>query len=304
MRPVLNRTGADRPCDTLQAVLFDMDGLLVDTEPLWFQVESSVMARLGGEWTPADQRALIGGSLHRSVSYLIDRASDAGSGASHDEVASWLVDGMAELIGSRDVAPLPGAVELLGEIRAAGLPHALVTSSERVIVDAVLRALARYDMAFDVIVSGADVRNPKPHPEPYQLAATLVGADPRCCVALEDSPNGVASAQAAGCVTVAVPGLVPIADQPGRLIVSSLADIDLATLRAMVLGVFLDEGAAGQPQADDRHADRHRDTLDHDRIEVVASERVTHRVDDVSEGRHLRDRAQPVRAQRHRQHDA
>lgn len=234
MRPVLSHTGADRPCDTLQAVLFDMDGLLVDTEPLWFEVESSVMTRLGGRWTAADQRALIGGSLPRTVSYLIDRASGPGASASEAEVADWLVGGMADLLRSRDVTPLPGAVELIRAVRAAGLPHALVTSSEPVIVDAVLGALAQPGIAFDVIVSGADVRNPKPHPEPYQQAARLLGADPRCCVALEDSPNGVASAEAAGCVTVAVPGLAPIAEQPGRMIVRSLADIDLATLRALV----------------------------------------------------------------------
>lgn len=234
MRPVLRRADADRPCDTLQAVLFDMDGLLVDTEPLWFEVESSVMARLGGEWTAADQRALIGGSLPRSVSYLIGRARGPGAAASEADVADWLIGGMADLLGSRDVTPLPGAVELLAAVRAAGLPYALVTSSERVIVDAVLAALARYDVTFDVIVSGADVTNPKPDPEPYRLAAGLVSADPGCCVALEDSPNGVASAEAAGCVTVAVPGLAPIAERPGRVIVSSLADLNLTALQNLV----------------------------------------------------------------------
>lgn len=234
MRPVLSRAGADRPCDTLRAVLFDMDGLLVDTEPLWFEVESSVMARLGGEWTAADQRALIGGSLPRTVRYLIDRASGPAAGASEAQIAGWLVGGMADLLRSGDVTPLPGAVELIGAVRAAGLPYALVTASEPVIVDAVLGALARHDVTFDVIVSGADVRNPKPHPEPYQLAAALVGADPGCCVALEDSPNGVASAEAAGCVTVAVPGIAPIAERSGRLVVRSLVDVDLTTLQGLV----------------------------------------------------------------------
>lgn len=234
MHPRFSRTGADRPPGTLQAVLFDMDGLLVDTEPLWFEVESSVMARLGGEWTAADQRALIGGSLPSTVSYLASRGSGPAARASEAEIADWLIGGMADLLGSRDVRPLPGAVELIGAVRAAGLPYALVTSSERVIVDAVLGALVRHGVAFDVIVSGTDVRNAKPDPEPYQLAAGLVGADPRCCVALEDSPNGVASAEAAGCVTVAVPGMAPIAERPGRLIVRSLAEVDLATLRGLV----------------------------------------------------------------------
>ncbi len=238
MRPLLRRADFNRPCDTLQAVLFDMDGLLVDTEPLWFEVESSVMARLGGDWSPADQRELVGGSLRGTVSYLIERASGPGSVASPDEVADWLVGGMADLLSSRDVVPLPGAAPLLAEVRAAGLPYALVTSSERIIVDAVLGAMARYGMRFEVIVSGADVRNSKPHPEPYQLAAALVGADPRCCAALEDSPNGVASAEAAGCLTVAVPGLAPVAEKPGRPIFGSLADVNVDLLRTLLATRF------------------------------------------------------------------
>jgi HAD superfamily hydrolase (TIGR01509 family) len=233
--------------DGLQAVLFDMDGLLVDTEPIWFEVERSVMARLGGSWTSADQETLVGGSLRRSVDYLISRSDQPEQAPPFDVVADWLVGGMAEALGSREIEPMPGAVELISDVRAAGVPYALVTSSERIIAEAVLKALARYGVAFDVVVCGADVSQPKPDPEPYLLASRLVGADPRCCVALEDSPNGVGSALAAGCVTVAVPGLAPIAERPGLLIVNSLAQLDLATLRGLVAGalrVFLDEGAA------------------------------------------------------------
>ena len=146
----------------------------------------------------------------------------------------WLVGGMADRLAIADIKPMPGAVALLSEVAAAGLPYALVTSSERVIANAVLKALARQGIGFDVIVCGADVSRPKPDPEPYRLAAALVGADPRCCVALEDSPNGVGSALAAGCATVAVPGLAPIAEQPGLLIVRSLADLDLDRLRSLV----------------------------------------------------------------------
>ena len=231
MRPVLSQTGADRPPGTLQAVMFDMDGLLVDTEPLWFEVESSVMARLGGQWTPADQGALIGGSMDRSVAYLIDRA---GQPAEPDQVANWLRYGMAELLDSRGVEPMPGAVELVGQVRASGVPYALVTSSEPIIVDAVLAALARRAVRFEVIVSGADVTEPKPAPEPYLLAAAKLGVDPQCCVALEDSQNGVKSARAAGCVTVAVPGHAPIADVAGVHVVTSLADLDIGQLRGLV----------------------------------------------------------------------
>ena len=219
------------PDGQLQAVLFDMDGLLVDSEPLWFEVEHSVMSRLGGEWTEADQRALVGGSLHRSVGYLLSRASRP---ATHDQVADWLIGGMAELLAEREVAAMPGAIDLLAQVRAAGIPRALVTSSERVIMDAVLASLARHDIAFNVTVCGADVVNPKPHPEPYQRAAGLIGADPRFCVALEDSPSGVASALAAGCAAIAVPGVTTVEPRLGLSIVGSLTDVDLDGLEALV----------------------------------------------------------------------
>jgi HAD superfamily hydrolase (TIGR01509 family) len=220
---------------TLQAVLFDMDGLLVDTEPMWFEVEQAVMARLGAQWTELDQKALVGGSLRASVEYLLDRAGRP-AGAGFDDVAEWLVGGMAQLLTTREIEPLPGAVSLVSEVRAAGLRYALVTSSERVIADAVLKGLARHGIGFDVVVCGQDVTSHKPDPEPYLLAASLLGVEPRCCAALEDSPNGVAAALAAGCVTVAVPGLAPVPGRPGLTIVTSLTELDLATLRELVDG--------------------------------------------------------------------
>ena len=216
----------------LRAVLFDMDGLLVDSEPLWFEVEHTVMNMLGGDWTPQDQQALVGGSLHRSVDYLLRRAMRS---ASHDEVASLLISGMADLLAEREAAVMPGALDLLAQVKAAAIPSVLVTSSERVIMDAVLASLARHEIEFTATVCGADVRHPKPEPEPYQRAAALIGADPRFCVALEDSPNGVASALAAGCVTVAVPDVTQIEPRPGLTIVASLADVDLALLDALVV---------------------------------------------------------------------
>jgi HAD superfamily hydrolase (TIGR01509 family) len=217
-------------CAELKAVLFDMDGLLVDTEPLWFEVEQDVMARLGASWTADDQRVLVGGSLQRSVAYLLSRATRP---ASHQEVAQWLTGGMAALLAERAVATMPGAAELIAQVRAAGLPCALVTSSERVIMDAVLAGLARQGIEFGVTVCGGDVRHTKPHPEPYLRAAALVGAEPARCAALEDSPSGVASAEAAGCITVAVPGIAPVEPVPGRTIVGSLTEVDLPMLRSL-----------------------------------------------------------------------
>jgi HAD superfamily hydrolase (TIGR01509 family) len=208
-------------------VLFDMDGLLVDTEPLWFEVENSVMARLGGSWGPADQQALVGGSLNKSLDYLLGKATRP---ASRETVARWMVEGMVELLTTRPVPVLPGARELLAEVAGAGVPYGLVTSSERPVMEAVL---ARLEVTFPVTVCGDDVSHSKPDPEPYLLAAAKVGADPRQCVALEDSPNGVAAAEAAGCVTVAVPSLVPIPPAPTRLVVRSLAELSLDRLRAL-----------------------------------------------------------------------
>jgi HAD superfamily hydrolase (TIGR01509 family) len=219
--------GLDAGPTRLQGVLFDMDGLLVDTEPLWFEVETTVMARLGGQWDPADQQNLIGGSLARSVDYLLSKAARP---ASRETVARWMVGGMVELLDSRPIAALPGARRLVAEVAAAGVPYALVTSSERVVMEAVLRQLK---VTFPVIVTGDDVAATKPDPEPYRQAAARLGADPRRCAAIEDSPNGVASAQAAGCLTIAVPNLVPIPPGPGRLVVGSLTELSLDRLREL-----------------------------------------------------------------------
>jgi HAD superfamily hydrolase (TIGR01509 family) len=132
---------------------------------------------------------------------------------------------------SRTLTLLPGAGELLAEVRTAGIPHALVTSSERPIMDAVLLQLG---VSFGATVCADDVTRGKPDPEPYLRAAALLRADPRHCVALEDSPNGVAAAEAAGCRMVAVPSLVPIPAQPGRVVATSLSEVDLAMLRDLV----------------------------------------------------------------------
>ena len=201
------------------AVLFDMDGLLIDSEPLWLQAETAVMARLGSGWTEADQLALLGGSLDRTVHYLLAKAARP---APPELVGEWLMSGVTERVRDHGVPIQPGARELLAEVQAAGLPCALVTSSERRFMETVL---ASTGMRFDALVCAEDVSVTKPDPEPYLLAAKLLGADPARCLALEDSPNGVASAEAAGCPVIAVPSLVPIPQAPGRIVVRSLLDL-------------------------------------------------------------------------------
>lgn len=213
--------------DRLAAVLFDMDGLLVDTEPLWFETEIEVMGRLGAPWTKEDQRQLLGGSMPRTVSYLLGKAKRP---VSAETIERWMIAGMLARAAAGRVVLMPGARELLAEVTSAGLPYALVTSSARSFAEAVL---ASTGLRFPVSVTSDDVPVTKPDPAPYLHAAKLLDVDPADCVALEDSPNGTASATAAGCRVVAVPSFVDIPPAPGRLIVSSLTEISLTTLRSL-----------------------------------------------------------------------
>ncbi len=225
----LDGAGTGDPGGGLQAVMFDMDGLLVDSEPLWFEAEAAIMDRMGSPWGPADQQHLIGGSLTRSSAYMQRKAAEP---VSQEVIARWLVQGMADLIRARGVQVMPGALELLAEVAAAGLPHALVTSAEPEIMAAALDSVG---VRFPVTVCAADVARGKPDPEPYLRAAALLGVSPERSVVLEDSPTGITSAHAAGCTVVAVPSVPP---PPGlaTLTVPSLRLVDLAALREVIAG--------------------------------------------------------------------
>jgi len=214
----------------LQAVLFDMDGLLVDTEPLWFDVELEVMAKLGGEWTQADQSAVLGSPSAMAARYMIQRS---GAGTDPAEVVRWMDDGIVRRVREQ-VTILPGAVALLGDLHAAGVPCGLVSASVRPMVDAVL---ARVGAAhFAVTISGDDVSRNKPDPEPYLKAIAALGGDPSRCVVLEDSPNGVAAGLAAGCQVVAVPHAATIQPAERLRVVESLAEVSAKSLEALVGG--------------------------------------------------------------------
>jgi HAD superfamily hydrolase (TIGR01509 family) len=206
--------------------MFDMDGVLVDSEPLWFRAETAVMARLGGSWAEGDQHVLVGGSMAVTVAYLLERGTRAADPA---DVERWLVDSMAEMLSSGPLPVMPGARELVEQVSAAGLPYALVTSSERVIMDAVLSG---FGATFPVTVCADDVSACKPDPEGYLLAAAKLSVEPARCIVIEDSLNGVAAAEAAGCLAVAVPSVVPIPAAPGRVVACSLAELSLQRLRA------------------------------------------------------------------------
>jgi HAD superfamily hydrolase (TIGR01509 family) len=211
----------------VEAVFFDMDGLLVDTEKVWLAVETEVAEGLGGSWGPEHAEHLVGGSMAATAAYLV-RAT--GAAVSAEEVATRLRDGMLRRLAG-GVTPMPGAVELLEELRRAGVPVGLVTSSSRPIAGAVLAEIGRD--RFDVVVTGDDVVHPKPDPEPYLTAARSLEVRPERCVVLEDSPNGVTAATAAGCRVVAVPSVLPVPAAPGRLVVSSLTEVGLDTLREL-----------------------------------------------------------------------
>lgn len=212
----------------MEAVFFDMDGLLVDTEEVWLEIETEVMARLGAEWTPAHQVHLVGGSMERTIDYML---AVSGASVAPETVWEWMAGGMvARLAGG--VRVMPGAGELLDALRAEGVPVALVTSSLKEIAEAVL-AHVGHDR-FDAVVTAGDVERTKPDPEPYLTATALLGVEPVRCVVLEDSPNGVAAATAAGCAVVAVPGVLPVEPAPGRLVVPSLAAVTVGHLRDLV----------------------------------------------------------------------
>jgi len=217
--------GGDR---MLAAVLWDMDGTLVDTEPYWIASEHKLVAEFGGTWTDDDAHSIVGFDLLDGAVELRDRG---GVRLEPVEIVERLLDGVIAMAA----AELPwraGARELLAECARAGIPCALVTMSWRRLADAVLAAAPTG--SFAASITGDEVIRGKPDPEPYLAAAAALGADPSACVAIEDSPTGVASAMGAGCATLGVPHVVPLTAVPGLTIVESLADVALADLRALV----------------------------------------------------------------------
>ena len=214
--------------DRLGGVLCDMDGTLLDSEKIWDVALADTAAWLGGELSPAARQRMVGSSMGRSVAIL---HADLDVDADPESSAAYLTERTAELFGT-DLVWRPGARELLVALHAADVPSALVTSTRRYLTEIALDTIGRE--FFRATVCGDEVRRPKPHPDPYLRAAELLGSDPASCVAIEDSPIGIASAEAAGCVVVAIPNDVDIEPAPTRHVLPTLAGLSVADLAALV----------------------------------------------------------------------
>ncbi|MEV6694731.1 HAD family phosphatase [Micromonospora sp. NPDC051196] len=210
-------------------MLFDMDGTLVDSERLWDVALAELAETYGGSLSVQARRAMVGTGMADSMRILHD---DLGQPHRDPETsAAWINVRILELFRS-GLQWRPGAVALLGAVRAARIPTALVTSSGRALVEIALDTLGRD--SFDVVVCGDEVEATKPHPEPYLTAARLLDVPIGRCVAIEDSAIGVASAVAAGAAVLAVPAEVPLAPRDGVHLLESLLAADLELLAALL----------------------------------------------------------------------
>lgn len=218
--------------DEVAAVLWDMDGTLVDSEKLWDVALYEAAEWLGGSLSPEQRATLVGSNMIVTCRYLLEVAGKPVDDAAVAEVADWVRARTKEMF----VEELPwraGAHDALVAVSAAGVPSALVTSTERELTELALRTIGAEK--FDVIVCGDEVDGlNKPHPEPYLRAARALGVDPARCVAVEDSPVGADSAAAAGCTVLVVPNEVPVPPGRRRVFRSSLVGIDAATLAELV----------------------------------------------------------------------
>lgn len=214
------------------AVLWDLDGTLVDTEPLWREEEATLVAQHGGTWTPQDGLALVGTALPAYARAL----RQAGVGLPEDDIITSL---SARIIARQSAAARwqPGARELVTALRAAGVPQALVTSSYRNLTEPVVRDSAG---AFAVVVPGDEVSRPKPDPEPYLVAASRLRVAATACVVVEDSRVGVAAALASGAHVLAIESDVALPDDPRLSRACSLTDVSVDDLARIAAGTVLD----------------------------------------------------------------
>ncbi|MFJ8439173.1 HAD family hydrolase [Kitasatospora griseola] len=218
------------PASRPAAVLFDMDGTLVDTEHLWWQAAAELAAELDLTLTDADLPDVLGQAVEHTAAHL-HRSSL--TGRPEADLVEHLNNAFAAKVEA-EIVPRPGALALLAALQEARIPAALVSASPRRVVDLVLNALGPH--WFTTTLAAEDTPRTKPAPDPYLAAAARLGLAPAACVAVEDTPTGVASARAAGCAVLAVPSTVPIPAADGITVLDSLEHADLAFLGALTAG--------------------------------------------------------------------
>jgi HAD superfamily hydrolase (TIGR01509 family) len=217
----------DRIAD-MQAVLFDMDGTLVDSEKLWDISLAALYEQLGGRMTPEVRASMVGGSAEDTIHKVYtDLGLELDPAAMTDSIR-WLHNYTAELFDG-GLPWCEGAKDLLEALAAEGTPMALVTNTQRALTDRALNSIGR--QYFSVTVCGDEVPRGKPAPDAYLRAAALLDLPPDLCLAIEDSVTGTAAAEGAGCPVLVVPNDVAVPTGPRRCHVHSLADVDLADLR-------------------------------------------------------------------------
>lgn len=208
-----------------KAVLWDMDGTLIDSEPHWLKSERQLAERLGGSWSEEDGLEMVGLSLTESTKLFAEKL---GVDVPHDELLTELTDSVSKSL-EQEIIWRPGARKLLQTLRRRGVKTALVTMSLRHMALQVVDAIPF--KAFDIIVAGDDVVYGKPHPEPYLKAASLLGVEPGECVAFEDSISGLLSAESAGTKAVGIPNVMMIPSREDRILWDSLEGKSMKDLR-------------------------------------------------------------------------
>lgn len=214
-----------------KAVLFDLDGTLLDSEHLWLKAEMSTMSHWNVNWTSVDQQICLGGPFERVATYMHNLVTD------HDDpspttlqgISDLLLANIVELFSTTRIAWRPGARDLVLQAHKLGIPTAIVTASWRVLLDAVLANMSADVGEFTVTVAGDEVPRSKPDPFPYARAARLLHVDPGDCLAIEDSPTGTASAVSSGAKTIAIQHVTAIT-VPGAVVIDTLEGLSLEKL--------------------------------------------------------------------------
>ena len=216
----------------IEAVVFDMDGVLIESEETWSHVRGAVVARHGGTWTEEDQRNVMGDNSRQWSEYIVRTWSVP---LSPEEIFREVLDTMGATYEREGLVVLPGARKAVGAL-GARYPLAVASSSQRALIEAALR-IAGLAAHFATTVSSDDVTHGKPSPDVYLLAAERLSVAARDCAAIEDSSNGIRSAAAAGMATIAVPnGAYPPAPDAlaqARLVLPSLRELTVETVESL-----------------------------------------------------------------------